>query len=162
MAEDNVLELGEAGISRIVTGRLKIGADLLESIEEIARKGNVKTGVILSGVGALQKAVFRNAKVMPSDYKMDDRYRLFVDIDSPSELVSLSGWIATTAEGELNVHAHFMATTVIDDKIVSLGGHLVKGTEVSIKAAVTIGVLEDTNIKAKLDPVTGQVDLSLR
>jgi predicted DNA-binding protein with PD1-like motif len=152
--------IGTGKISRIVMGKLKIGVDLLEGIEELARREQVKTGIILSGVGALQKGVFRNAKIMPPDYKMEDKYRLFVDIEKPLELVALSGWIATTREGERNIHAHLLTTAVIDDKIASLGGHLVKGTITSIKVVITIGVIEDTNIMAALDPNINQVDVA--
>jgi hypothetical protein len=91
--------------------------------------------------------------------KMEDKYRLFVDVEKPLELVSLSGWIAPLSEGNLNIHAHFLATTVVDDKIVSLGGHLTKGTITSIKVVVVIGAIEDTNINAALDPTINQVNL---
>ncbi len=155
----NLVGIGKGKIACIVMGRLKIGVDLLDGIEELARKGNVRTGVILSGIGALQKAVFRNAKVIPPDYKMEDKYRLYLEINKPLELVSLNGWVATTSQGKLEIHAHFMASTVIDDKVVSLGGHLTKGTITSIKDVVTIGVIEDTNIKAALDPQVNQIDV---
>jgi predicted DNA-binding protein with PD1-like motif len=151
--------IGEGKIKRIVIGKLRIGVDLLEGIEELVRREDISTGVILSGVGALQKGIFRNAKVVPPDYKMDDKYRLYVEIQKPLELVSLSGWIATTKDGEPEIHIHYLATTVIDDRIVSLGGHLVKGTITSIKVVVLIGVIDETNIKAALDPKTDQFDV---
>ena len=102
--------------------KLKIGIDLLEGIKEIAHKENIRTGVILSGLGALQKAVFRNAKVMPPDHKMEDKYRIFLDINQPLELVSLPGWLATKENGEIEVHAHFAASLVKDDQVVTMGG----------------------------------------
>lgn len=151
--------IGKGKIGQIIMGKLRIGIDLLEGIEELAKRENIRTGVILSGIGALEKGVFRNAKVIPPDYKMEDKYRLFVDIEKPLELVSLGGWIATTRNGELNIHAHFLATTIIDDEIVSLGGHLTKGTITSIKVVVVIGVIEDTNIKAALDPKVNQINV---
>lgn len=151
--------IGKGKIGRVIIGKLKISVDLLEGIEELARRGNITTGVILSGIGALKKGIFRNAKVMPPNYKMEDKYRLYVDIEKPIELVSLSGWIATTRDGELNIHAHYSATAVIDDKLVSLGGHLVKGTITSIKVVVVIGVIEEINIKAALDPRINQIDV---
>lgn len=149
--------IGKGKIGRIIMGKFRIDVDLLEGIEELAKKENITTGVILSGIGALKKGIFRNAKFMPPDYKMEDKYRLYVDIEKPIELISLSGWIATTRDGELNIHAHYSATAVIDDKLVSLGGHLVKGTITSIKVVVVIGVIEETNIKAVLDPRTNQI-----
>ncbi len=154
--------IGEGILKRILVGKLKIGIDLLQGIEELAKRENIRTGVILSGIGALKKGAFRNAKVIPSNYKMQDEYRLFVDIDRPLELISLSGWIATTFEGDINVHAHFMASTVIKEKIVSLGGHLVPGTITSIKCIVVIGIIDETNIMAALDPNINQVNLYFR
>ena len=156
---DYLAGIGTGKISRIVVGKIRIGVDLLEGIAELARQEQITTGVILSGVGALQKGVFRNAKIMPPDYKMEDKYRLFVDVENPLELVTLSGWIATTREGERHIHAHLLATTVIDDKIASLGGHLVEGTITSIKVVITIGVIESADIIAALDPAINQVDV---
>jgi predicted DNA-binding protein with PD1-like motif len=150
---------GTGRVERIVMGKFKIGVDLLDGILELTRKENIKTGVLLSGVGALGRAVFRNAKSIPSDYKMQNSNRVFLDIETPLELLSLSGWIATTETGETNVHAHFMTTTVMDNRAVGLGGHLVKGTITSIKVVVVIGVIEDSNIKAALDPVLNQVNV---
>lgn len=151
--------IGKGRIGRIVMGKLKIGVDLLQGIEELANREGIQAGVILSGVGSLEKGVFRNVRVVPPDYKMEDKYRLFLDIDKPLELVSLSGWIAATDEGESNVHAHFMTSTVIDDKVVGLGGHLIPGNITSIKCVVVIGVIEDTNIKAALDPKLNQINV---
>ncbi len=152
--------IGKGEITRIAMGKLRIGVDLLEGIEELARKEQIRTGVILSGIGALQRAIFRNAKIMPPDYKMEDKYRVYIDINSPLELLSLNGWIATSPRGELNIHAHFSASTVVDDKVITLGGHLTKGTITSIKDVVVIGVIENTNIKAALDPQVNQVDVA--
>ena len=152
--------LGKAQIDRIVMGKMKIGVDLLQGIEEIAKSGNIRTGVILSGIGALGRGAFRNAKEIPPDYKVEDKHRVFLNIEQPLELTSLSGWIATTAENETNVHAHFMTTTVMDGKVVSLGGHLVPGTITSIKVVVVIGVLEGSTIKAALDTRLNQIDVS--
>ena len=151
--------IGRGTIGRIVMGKLKIGVDLLEGIEEMLKSENIKTGVILSGVGALEKGIFRNAKVIPPDYKMEDKYRLYIDIDNPLELVALNGWVATTDQGKTNVHAHLLATTVIDDKIVSLGGHLTAGTITSIKVVIGIGVIENSNIKAIMDPKVNQINV---
>jgi len=151
--------IGHGKIGRIVVGKFKIGVDLLEGIEELAKAESIRTGVILSGIGALEKGVFRNAKVIPPSYKMEDKYRLFVSVEKPLELVSLSGWIATSSDGNFNIHAHFLTTTVVDDKIVSLGGHLTQGTITSIKVVVVIGEIVDTNINAALDPTINQVNL---
>jgi predicted DNA-binding protein with PD1-like motif len=96
---------------------------------------------------------------MPPNYKMDDQYRLYVEINRPLELVSLPGWIATKKDGEIEIHAHFTASTVIDDKIVTLGGHLTKGTITSIKCVIIIGVIDDPKIFAANDPSVNQTEI---
>ena len=138
-------------INSVVIGKLKIGVDLRERIVEMAKKEGVKSGVFLSGLGALEKAVFQNAKMIPPDYKMDDKHRSYVEINHPLTLLSLSGWIATKKDGEIEVHPHFTASTVIDGKIVTLGGHLTKGTITSISCVMIIGLIDDPKIFAAKD-----------
>jgi predicted DNA-binding protein with PD1-like motif len=150
---------GDFQINRVVVGKLKIGVDLLEGIRELVKKEGIRSGVFLSGLGALQKAVFRNAKIMPPDYQMRDEFRLYVEINKPLELVSLPGWIAPRENGEPEIHAHFTASTVIDDKVATLGGHLAKGTITSIKCVVIIGVIDDDRIKAANDPSVNQMEI---
>lgn len=157
---DSSLErTGSFQISRIVIGKLKIGVDLLEGIREMIQKEGVRSGVFLSGLGALKKAVFRNAKFMPPDYRMKDEYRLYAEINQPLELVSLPGWIATKENGETEIHAHFTASTVMNDQVVTLGGHLTPGTITSIKCVIIIGVIEDTRISAAIDPIVNQMEI---
>lgn len=150
---------GSFQFSRIVMGKLKVGTDLLEGIKEIARQEKIRTGVILSGLGALSKGVFRNAKIMPLDYKMKDEYRVYLELEKTMELVSLPGWIATKENGDIEVHAHFTASLVLDDKIVTMGGHLTSGTIASIKVVIVIGVIEDSRIKVAVDPNINQSEI---
>lgn len=60
----NLLEgVGRGRMGRVVVGKLAMGVGLLEGIRELAKRESVRTGVILSGIGALKKATFRNIKV---------------------------------------------------------------------------------------------------
>ncbi len=151
--------IGKGRIDRIVMGKLRMDVDLLDGIEELVRTEGIRTGLILSGVGALKKATFRNLKILPLDFKIEKQHRLYLELEQPMEIVSLTGWIATRADGEAEVHAHFSASTVIEDKVVTLGGHLIPGTLTSVKVVVAIGVVEDTNIRAGLDPRINQIDV---
>jgi predicted DNA-binding protein with PD1-like motif len=152
--------IGKGRLDRIVMGKLGMEVDLLEGIKEMVKKGGIRTGVILSGVGALKKAVFRNLKRLPPDLKVDDRDRLYLEMEQPMEIVSLTGWIASKEDEEAEVHAHFSASTVVDDQVVTLGGHLINGIITSIKVVVVIGVIEETNIRAGLDPRINQWDVT--
>jgi len=151
--------IGRGRIDRIVMGKLKMDVDLLEGIQELVKREGIRTGVILSGIGALKKATFRNLKVLPPDLKVERHHRLYLDLEQPMEIVSLTGWIATKEDGDLEVHAHFSASTVIGDRVVTLGGHLVPGVITSVKVVVVIGVVEDTDIQAGLDPRINQMDV---
>jgi len=153
--------IGRGRMNRIVMGKLGMDVDLLEGIRELVIMEGVRTGVILSAVGALKKATFRNLKILPPDLKVEKHHRLYLELEQPMEIVSLAGWIATKEDGEIEVHAHFSASTVMEDKIVTLGGHLIPGTLTSVKVVIIIGVIEDSNIKAGLDPRINQIDVRL-
>jgi predicted DNA-binding protein with PD1-like motif len=146
-------------MNRIVMGKLKMDIDLLEGIQELTQKEGVRTGVILAGVGALRKATFRNLKTLPPDLKVEKHHRLYLELEQPMEIVSLTGWIATKQDGDLEVHAHFSASTVMGDQVVTMGGHLIPGVITSIKVVVVMGVIEDTNIRAGLDARINQIDV---
>jgi predicted DNA-binding protein with PD1-like motif len=162
MKMGNVLEgIGRGRMNRIVMGKLGMDIDLLHGIEELAKREKVQTGVILSAVGALKKATFRNLKVLPPDLKVEKHHRLYLELEQPMEIVSLTGWMATKEDGGLEVHAHFSASTVIQDQVVTLGGHLTSGIITSIKVVVVIGVIEESNIGAGLDRRINQIDVEL-
>jgi predicted DNA-binding protein with PD1-like motif len=131
----------------------------LNGIEELVKAEKIKTGVILSGIGALKKATFRNLKILPPDLKVERHHRLYLDLEQPMEIVSLTGWIATREDGEPEIHAHFSASTVMNEQVVTLGGHLTPGTITSVKVVIVLGVIEDTNIRAGLDPRLNQLDV---
>jgi len=156
----NLLEgVGRGRMGRVVMGKLAMDVDLLEGIETLVKQERIRTGVILSGIGALKKATFRNLKVLPPDLKVEKRHRLYLELEQPMEIVSLTGWIATREDGEPEIHAHFSASTVINDQVVTLGGHLTPGTLTSVKVVIVIGVIEDTDIRAGLDPRLNQFDV---
>jgi predicted DNA-binding protein with PD1-like motif len=62
-------------------------------------------------------------------------------------------------DGEPEIHAHFSASTVMNDQVVTLGGHLTNGVITSVKVVIVIGVIEDTDIRAGLDPRLNQIDV---
>jgi predicted DNA-binding protein with PD1-like motif len=153
--------IGNGRINRIIMGKLGMNIDLLAGIEEMVRHEKVQAGIILSAVGALKKATFRNLKVLPPDLKVEKHHRLYLDLEQPMEIVSLTGWVATKKDGSLEVHAHFSASTVMENQVVTLGGHLTPGIITSIKVVVVIGVIEESNIRAGLDPRINQIDVEL-
>ena len=63
MSESHLESIGSQSIERLVQFRVKPDADLLAAIEEAIEAGGIRSGVIVSGLGALKKAVFRNLRV---------------------------------------------------------------------------------------------------
>lgn len=158
----NLLEsIGSQQIERLVQFRAKPNADLLIAIEEALEIERIRAGVIVSGLGALQKAVFRNLKWFPQSYPVTPTDRLYLEVEKPMELVSLMGWIAPKKDGGMEIHAHFSASTVENDKIVTLGGHLTEGTICGIKVVIAILVLSDAQIYAEKDQTTQSFDIYL-
>jgi len=129
-------------LERIVLARIPIGVDLLEAIYEAVKREKIQKGLILMGIGALKKAVFRNLKIFPQEYPVTPKDRIYFELSKPMELLSLTGYIVPRMNGEPHVHAHFLASTVMGDRIATYGGHLDQGTITFVKAAVAIGVLE--------------------
>ena len=156
----NLLEsIGSQNIKRLVQFRAKPDSDLLVAIEEALELEGIRAGVIVSGLGALKKAVFRNLKWFPKHYPVTPSDRLYLALEKPMELVSLMGWIAPKKGGGVEIHAHFSASTVENEKIVTLGGHLTKGTICGIKVVIAILVLNDAQVYAGKDPETQTFDI---
>ncbi len=151
--------VGSQAIRRVVQLAAKPGSNLLTAIEEAARREHIGCGVIVSGVGALRRAVFRNLKRFPEAYPVQPEDRLYLEIEKPMELVSLGGWLALNPNGEIEIHAHFCASMVAKDNIVTLGGHLTEGTICDIKVVVAILVLADRSVRAEHEPVARSYDL---
>ncbi|MGI6574913.1 MAG: PPC domain-containing DNA-binding protein [bacterium] len=161
MSDSLLVSWGTAPVQKIVQFRVKPDSDLLTAIEEAVKKAGIKSGVIVSGLGALSKAVFRNLKEFPSFFPVVPENRLYLDIEAPLELVSLTGWIAPQEDGEPEIHAHFAASVVDGDTVRTYGGHLTKGTTAWIKVVVAIAVIEEESAIATHDPFTESLDLKM-
>jgi predicted DNA-binding protein with PD1-like motif len=151
--------IGSQNIERLVQFRVKPDVDLLKAIEEAVDAEGVRAGVIVSGLGALKKALFRNLKVFPKSYPVTAKDRLYLEVTNPMELVSLAGWIAPKTGGGVEVHAHFSASTVENDTVVTLGGHLTEGTICGIKVVVAILELAEGGVYADKDGTTKSFDI---
>ena len=148
--DNSVLEgLGSGRLERIVVARMKVGVDLLGGIQEAVSREGIQKGIFITGIGALRRAVFRNLKHFPKEFPVSDKERLYLEINQPLELVSLTGHISPKENGEPNIHAHFSASTVSGDTVITLGGHLTEGTITSIKVAVAIAVVEDIPMQSR-------------
>ena len=159
--ESLLIGISSQKIEKLVHFKVKKSSDLLKAIQEAVEREGINNGVIVSGLGALKEAVFRNLKWFPENFPVKPKDRLYLTVKKPLELVSLGGWIVRRDDGTPEIHAHFSASTVYDDKVVSLGGHLTEGTIAGIKVVVAILVLEAGSSLAKFDESTKSFDIML-
>lgn len=149
------------GVERMVLLRVRPGADLLAAIEEGIRTHGIRSGIFVSGLGALKKAVLRNLRVFPANYPVRPEDRLYFGVDRPLELLGISGWIGERADGTAEIHAHFSASFVEGERVVGAGGHLTAGTIAGIKVAIAIAVLPPGSVGAAFDEETQSFDIAL-
>jgi len=73
-------------IDGVIVLAVDAGSDLKSAIEEAAKRENITSGVVISGIGTLEKVVLRNPKTgsMPPEISL-------VRMDGPVELLSFRG-----------------------------------------------------------------------
>lgn len=157
--KDLLLGVGRGSFGPLVMARVPVGVDLLEAMEELARREGISKGLILMGIGALKKAVFRNLKHFPQEYPVGPKDRLYYEVEGPLELTSLTGYLVTDSRGKLVVHAHFSASKVRGERVEVYGGHLDKGTIAFVKVAVAVLPLPDMPMGKKWVEETKTEDL---
>jgi uncharacterized protein len=125
---------------RVVVLRFKYQTDLLAGLEKMVKQENIRNGVILSAVGSVRGYQVHavSNRTMPSQ----DTY--IKNPTQPADIISMNGYVI---DGRLHPHI----TLALPDKVI--GGHLEPGTEVFTFAAVTIGVMNDGDLR-RLDDKT--------
>ena len=116
--------------------RLKKGADLKESIENLCIDNKIDTAVVLSSVGCLYKVRIRLAKAVS-----------YLEEEKDYEIVSLTG---TISKGRAHIHIALAEET---GKLI--GGHLLKGCLVNTTCELVLGVLESYQSERIYDEDTG-------
>ncbi len=124
----------------LVIARLDDGEDLFKSLEEVIEKHQIKSGLVVSGIGMLRDFTL--------GYFDGKEYQKKV-FDEPCELVSLQGSIST--KGETVIHLH---TSLADEDNTVIGGHLFSAEVYSLNEIV-IRKLEEVTLRRELHPKTG-------
>jgi len=125
-----IFESKERGIVFVV---LENGELLLESIREAAQRAGIHTGVLLSGIGSLEKG--RIHTVMTNDLPPRE---LYLDVPGPLEVSNYTGIIAGY---QPHVHITFMDA---NGKIYA--GHMEEGCAVLTLAEFSFLRVEDTKL----------------
>jgi predicted DNA-binding protein with PD1-like motif len=125
---------------KIVVIRLKNKANLLAGIMRVVQEQHIQNGVILSAIGSVRG--YDVHQVSARDFPSQDTFEK--NPTQPADLVSMNGYIING-----RIHAHM--TLAMPGRVIA--GHLEEGNEVYTFAAVTIGVMNDTNLE-KIDDKT--------
>lgn len=121
--------------------RLLPNEDLHDQLKEVCKKHDVKTAVVLSGIGQLKQFQLGYFKE-EGDYASET-------FNKPYELLSLTGNICFQ-DGEHLFHFH---ATLGDENKQVVGGHLIKGiVEITNEIVLLKTPLE---VKRKLEETTG-------
>ena len=123
-------------------GRLFKDEYLLEKLQEIVERNNIKTGII-KGIGALQNLHF-------SYYIQNEKRYITKSITQPVEVLNLTGNISIK-DGSPFIHCHI---TVADSNGNAFGGHLAEKSKV-FAFEYTIFILEGEEKVRKFDEETG-------
>ena len=119
------MELFEDRQAGVVIVALRRGELILESLGEAARRADIHTGVVLSGIGSVTRA--RIHTVMTNDYPPRDE---FIDLERPLEVVQFGGVIA-----DYQPHIHI---SLWDKDRRYYGGHLEDGCSVLALSEISI------------------------
>lgn len=152
MSESEKIRIGKGTLGKVVAFRLGPGCDLMKSIEEIAKKENIQSGLVLSGAGSLSQVTLRNVRLFPDEFPVMDRNRIYTPKKEPLELLSLSGNISKR-DGEIHVHCHITISSGLDDSR-AYGGHLIEGCLIFSYCEVIIAEITGLEMKRDIDPET--------
>ncbi len=110
--------MNEFTLEKVIMGRLEQGDDLLEELNRLVGKHNIKSGTI-KVIGAVKKAHYGFYDQSLQEYKI-------IKKEKPLEILNVTGNISIYADKPM-VHAHI---TLADKSGNVFGGHLADGTEV--------------------------------
>lgn len=132
-------------VAEVVALRLDQGEDLLASIEEAARRLDIHTGVVISGIGTLDRA--RLHHITTTGYPSVNAFPTY---EGPIELLSVQGIIADYVP-----HLH----TCISIREQTYMGHLEPGCRVLYLAEIAIARLEGVRLRRVVNGRTGIAQL---
>jgi len=127
-----------SGQMEVVVVALEPGEMLLEAIQQAIAEHDVKSGVVISGIGTLKNLQMHY--ITHTDFPSTNE---FVNIERPLELVAVSGVIA---DGEPHLH---VAVSCGREEVYC--GHLEPGSEVAYLAEIVILKCNDLAMARYLD-----------
>ena len=138
---DDINNIKETAINRVITGRIPPGVDLITGIKEICSEFKVRHGYISMIIGSLEYLTIIYA-VPDESKKLNIKYSENTILNGPLELLNAQGLIGEDENSDLSVHVHIL---VSDRYMRVFGGHLVEGgSKVAATAEIVIHELRET------------------
>ena len=131
----------------IIFVRLFSDEDVNEQLKEACKKHDVKTAVVISGIGQLKSAQLGYFKTK-GDYSPET-------YNKPLEILSLTGNICKD-KSDYTLHLHAILG---DEKKNAIGGHFINGT-ISVTGEIVL-LKTDIDIQRKIDDESGLKSLFL-
>jgi predicted DNA-binding protein with PD1-like motif len=139
-----IMEDRQAGIVIVL---LRRGEMILESLREVARRADIHSGVVMSGIGSVTRA--RIHTVITNDYPPTDE---FIDLEGPLEVVQFGGVIA-----DYQPHIHI---SLWDRDKRYHGGHLEEGCAILALSEISIHRLPELRLTRRAADESGIMLLS--
>lgn len=120
-------------LGRIFALRLDKGDDILESVNALIQKENIKDGVVVSGIGTVDNCILHFVT------HIDDASKMYFKEwkDTALEVASIQGMIA---DGKPHLHA------VVSNEKESWGGHVEPGCRTLFLCEIVILEIKDFNL----------------
>lgn len=137
-------------IEEVFVLRLDRGEDIHERIVQLVRDEDISSGVILSGVGTVDKV--RMHTIVTTEHPSQNA---FIEMSGPIEIMHIDGIIA-----DYEPHLHF--TFYVHDKDGTYGGHLEPGCRVMYLMELTIAKLRGVELTRVAHPTMGTRQLKAK
>lgn len=143
--------LATGRLGRIMALRMSPGTDVMQELEAVCLKENMRNAVILSGIGSLNGAVFMTPEPK-ENMKAGFGYGAPIILSGAVEILSLTGMVCHGDSGEILLHVH---GTFSDREGKCYGGHIDTGNRVLLTVDIVLAETEGINMNRTIDDEIG-------
>lgn len=137
---------------RVIAGRILPNTDVLEGIEEICNKHNIRYGQITTSIGSLRKVAL--TYVTSIEPQPGTGYTTFMEMEGPFSLLAGQGLVSPGENEKMNIHYHGILSGE-EDRVY--GGDIKPGTVTLTTLDIFITEVLEIEMVRDRDPETGAV-----
>lgn len=148
------IEVAQAGVGRIIVGRLHPGVDLIAGLEGACDVHGLRFAAVLACYGSLSAAGFKFLQIPPGE----EHPRLVPHrVDERVEFMGGQGLVCETPDGSRETHLH---GSISDSAGAVTGGHFVAGQNpVFNNMDIVLQELLDVGLIRAHDAETGTIEM---